>query len=274
MNDFERRLAAAMSAMAGPPPAGLMEGIRRRHKRHLIRVVAGVAAAVAALALVAPPAAHAIRSAVGGPGPAVGGQVTASPCPSRIPGFFACARYVGPNASASPQACPVFCGPPGSPVKAAPGTIVRNCQSGNGGNQEISGYRARSVRAGPVWFVWARTANRHWTPGQPLGNGQVQAGAGPVAVQAGATAVVRVAPAARSRFQFLSTFNTTDRYRMHAGPDGITFAACPASYMGPVTVFWIGYLDSGLNCVPLEVSVPGRRPIRVGLSSHGGTCTT
>jgi hypothetical protein len=34
----------------------------------------------------------------------------------------------------------------------------------------------------------------------------------------------------------------------------------------------VGYLDSGLNCVPLQVSVPGRPPIRVGLSAHGGTC--
>ena len=93
-----------------------------------------------------------------------------------------------------------------------------------------------------------------------------------VAVRAGATAVVRVAPAGRSRFQFLRTFNRTDRYLPRPGPSGVTFSACPASYMGPVTVFWVGYLDSGLGCVPLEVSVPGRRPVRVGLSAHGGTC--
>ena len=150
--------------------------------------------------------------------------------------------------------------------------MLRDCQSENGGLQEIAGYRSRSVRAGPVWFVWARTPNRHWAPGKPLGNGRLQAGAGPVAVQAGATAVVRVAPAARSRFQFLPNFNGTDRYRLHAGPDGITFAACPASYLGPITMFWVGFLDSGLSCVPLDVSVPGRPPVRLGLSSHGGTC--
>ena len=88
----------------------------------------------------------------------------------------------------------------------------------------------------------------------------------------GATVVVRVAPAARSRFQFLRTFNSTDRYRLRAGAGGITFAACPPSYLGPVTVFWVGYLDSGLSCIPLDVSVAGRRPVRVGLSGHGGTC--
>src|SRR5690242_20722303 len=259
MDDFERRLRAAMSAMAGPPPAGLMAGIRRCHRRHLVRVVAGFAAVIAALALAAPPAAHALRSAVNGPGPAIGGQVGPSPCPSTLPRAFGCSRHAGPGASASPQVCPVFCGPPASSARAAPGTMLRNCQGGNGGDQEIPGYRPRSVRAGPVWFVWARTRNRHWARGQALGDGQLEAGAGPIAVQAGATAVVRVAPAARSRFQFLRTFSTTGRYRLRAGPDGITFTACPSSYLGPVTVYWVGYLDSGLTCVPLEVSVPGRR---------------
>jgi hypothetical protein len=52
----------------------------------------------------------------------------------------------------------------------------------------------------------------------------------------------------------------------------VTFAACPASFLGPVTVFWIGYLNSGLSCVPFQVSVPGQRPARVSLSVHGGTC--
>jgi hypothetical protein len=272
MNDLERRLRAAMAAMAGPPPAGLMAGIRRRRRRHLVRVAAGFAAVIAALALVAPPAAHALRSAVSPPGPAVGGQVSPSPCPTTLPASVGCSRHGGPSAAASPQVCPVFCGPPASSDRAAPGTMKRDCQSGNGGDQEIPGYRARSVRAGPVWFVWARTPNRHWAPGQPLGNGQWTAEGGIVAVRAGATVVVRVAPAGRSQFQFLRTFNRTDRYRPRPGPDGITFAACPVSYMGPVTVFWVPYLDSGLSCVPLEVSVAGRQPVRVGLSSHGGTC--
>ena len=47
--------------------------------------------------------------------------------------------------------------------------------------------------------------NRHWAPGQPLGNGQWTPGAVIVAVRAGVTVVVRVAPAGRSRFQFLRT---------------------------------------------------------------------
>lgn len=165
----------------------------------------------------------------------------------------------------------MFCGPPSSSARAASGTMLRNCQSENGGVPEIAGYRARSVRAGPVWFVWAYERGS-WPASLPLSNGQVRAVGVSIAVRAGATAVVRAAPSARSRFRFLSTFHSSDRYRMRGGVSGITFAACPASYMGPVTVFWIGYLNDGLSCVPFEVSVPGHRPARVALSVNGGVC--
>ena len=275
MNEFERRLRAAMSAAGGPPPAGLMEGIRRRHRRHLLRVGAGCVAVAAALALAAPSATHALRSAIaGGSGPTVGRSATPRSCPT-APGTsasFGCSRRVGPGpvTSSPAQVCPVFCGPPPSSARAAPGTVLRNCNSG-GGAPEIVGYRARSVRAGPVWFVWADQKGS-WSASPPLSHGQVRAVGVPVAVRAGATAVVRVAPSARSRFRFLWTFNNSDRYRMRGGTSGITFAACPASYMGPVTVFWIGYLNDGLSCVPFEVSVPGHRPARVALSVNGGVC--
>ena len=275
MNEFERRLRAAMSAAGGPPPAGLMEGIRRRHRRHLLRVGAGCVAVAAALALAAPSATHALRSAVGrGSSPTVSSSVTPRPCSSMraIPAYIGCSRRVGPSkVNSSPvQVCPVFCGPPSSSARAAPGTVLRNCNSG-GGAPEIVGYRTRSVRAGPVWFVWADERGS-WPASLPLGNGQVRAVGVSVAVRAGATAVVRVAPSARSRFRFLRSSNRSDRYRMGTGTSGITFAACPASYMGPVTVFWIGYLNDGLSCVPFEVSGPGHRPARVALSVNGGVC--
>ena len=49
----------------------------------------------------------------------------------------------------------------------------------------------------------------------------------------------------------------------------MTFAGCP----GPgLAVFWVGYLNDGLLCVPFELSQPGHRPIRVTLSANGGTC--
>ena len=54
---------------------------------------------------------------------------------------------------------------------------------------------------------------------------------------------------------------------------GVKFAACPASYLGPVTVFWVGYLNGGLSCVPFTVTVPGQRPIQLAISADGGTCS-
>jgi hypothetical protein len=277
--DFERRLRAAMSAAASRPPAGLMQGIRRRHRRHLVRAGAGFAALVAALALAAPPLTHAARSALRGPGPASTGPATGPSCPPRIPDFFGCSRYVGPSAvpstvpgvASTQQVCPVFCGPPSTASRAAPGTELQNCDSANGA-AEIAGFRPRSIRAGPVWFVGARDRGE-WAASQRLPNGQIRGAGAMIAVVASVTVVVRVAPAARSRFRFLRDFNNTDRYRMGGRGQlaGLTLAACPRSYEGPVSVFWVSYLSDGLSCVPFEVSVPGRPPFRVALSVTGGT---
>lgn len=273
--DFERRLRAAMSAAASGPPVGLMKGIRRRHRRHLVRAGAGFAALVATLALAAPPLTHVVRSALRGAGPASSGRVTGPSCPRKIPG---CSRYVGPS-SVSPSSdtqgvCPVFCGPPSTTSQAAPGTMLLDCSSANG-LPEIGGYRQNSIRAGPVWFGHARgKGGWSWTASRQLRHGQISAEAKWIVVAAGTTAVVRVAPAARSRFRFLRDFNNTDRYRMGARGQltGLTLAACPRSYLGPVSAFWVGYLNDGLACVPFEVSVSGRPPVRVALSVRGGTC--
>jgi hypothetical protein len=233
MTEFERWLRATLAAAAdGPPPRGLMAAILRRRRRRLIRAAAGGCAVVVLLGLAVPLALRA-------PGPAAGVRT-------------------GPAGQ-------------GHGVAAAPGTVPRDCASQNGGDQEMTGWRAHSVHAGPVWFVWARDKG-YWTASRPLGHGQVQAVGVPVAVQAGATAVVRVPAATRSRFRFLAGFNTSDRYSMRDGQAGVTFAACPPSHLGPVTVFWIGYLNSGLNCIPFDVTVPGQRPVQVALSTGGGTC--
>ena len=278
--DFERRLRAAMSAAASRPPVGLMEGIRRRHRRHLVRAGAGFVALIAALALVAPPLTHAVRSALRGAGPATSGPVTGPSCPTKVPAFFGCSRYVGPSAtpstgpgsSSTQQVCPVFCGPPPSSAKAAPGTALQTCDSANA-QVDIAGFRPHSIRAGPVWFVGARDRGE-WAASQRLRNGQIRGVGAMIAMVANVTTVVQIAPAAGSRFEFLGDFNRSDRYTMggRGQVTGVTLAACPASYEGPVSVFWVGYLNDGLSCVPFEVSVPGRPPVRVALSVNGGTC--
>ena len=273
MNDFERRLREALAAAAAgePPPPGLMQRVRRRHRRHLLRAGGGCVAVVTALALVVPPVAHALRSVPNRPGQAGPGPVTAPSCPSAaLPSSRSSgtgySRYLG-----CPQ--PLVRGTSPSPsARAAPGTLLRDCQSENATAADIAGYQRQSVRAGPVWFVGAREKG-NWPVSRRTGRNLLGAVGANVAVQAGATAVVRVEPAARSRFRFLYGFNNTNQYSLRAGKPGMTLAACSASELGSLTVFWVGYLNDGLRCVPLEVSQPGQRPIRVTLSASGGTCT-
>ncbi len=79
-------------------------------------------------------------------------------------------------------------------------------------------------------------------------------------VAASAVVVVRIAPEGRARFKILDGFNDTDRYTIATSPgaSGVTFVGCPAGYMGPTTVFWVGYLDAGLTCIPFTVQTLGR----------------
>src|SRR5260370_1111465 len=132
-----RRRPEAPTPVAGGDPAGLLAGIRRRRRRHLLQAGAGCVAFVVALAVAVPLALHAPRPAGGsGNGPAGHGR-GAAPAPA-------------------PQVCPPFCGPPSSTARAAPGTVFRDCPSENGGDQERGGHRGRSVRPAPGWVVSAR----------------------------------------------------------------------------------------------------------------------
>jgi len=54
MSDLERRLRAAMIAAAEQPPAGLMQAIRRRHRRHIRRGGTAIATAATAAPHAAP----------------------------------------------------------------------------------------------------------------------------------------------------------------------------------------------------------------------------
>jgi hypothetical protein len=228
MTDIESRLRSAMSTAADQPPADLMERIRRRHRRHVRRVVAACASALAVIAVAAPSAIHVL-----GTGQPSAGQASGEPLSGGQP--------VVPGSSHAP-----------TPTAAA-GTILRDCASQNYSDLSGTNWKARSIQAGPLWFVYARTS----------GLSSI------VAVRAGATVVVRDAPAAHSRYLFLPGTNASVR----AGKPGVTFVACPASYMGPITFWWVSYNNAGLRCVPLQVQTPNaRKPIRVVLSA-GGKCS-
>jgi hypothetical protein len=243
MTDFERRLRAAMAASAEPPPAGLLDGIRRRHRRHVWRVAVACVVAVTAVGIAAP---LVTRGMLAGAGPA----------------------------GISPA------GPASGPT-AAPGTVLRDCASNNNGTLG-SDWKARSVHAGPVWFIYARPMSTPSSGDRPIA-GKVIASAMVIAISNGRTAVVRTAPAVSERFRFLARFNGSGKpYTLAEGAPGLTLAGCPtgpagtdipAAYAPGLTLFWEGYVTGVRACVPLVVRTsPAGRPIRVTIAAAGAGC--
>ncbi len=250
MTDFERRLRAAMAAAAEPAPAGLLDGIRRRHRRHVRRVGAACVVAVAAVGIAAPLVTRGILPGRAGSGP---------PAP----------------AASSPPAVPT------STPTAAPGTVLRDCQSNDNGTLGAN-WEADSVRAGPVWFIYARPQG-NLRSGQRLTAGKLTASALVIAISNGRTAVVTAAPATGGRFRFLASFNGGGTpYTLAEGAPGLTLAGCPAgpagtdipeSYAPGLTLFWQGYVTDLRGCIPLQVRTSqGSQPIRVSLPAADGGC--
>jgi hypothetical protein len=244
MTDFERWLRAAMAAATEPPPAGLLDGIRRRHRRHLRRVGAACLAAVAAAGISVPLATRGVLAGSAKP------------------------------AATSPGV------PTGTPT-GAPGTVLRDCQSNNNGTLG-SDWQAQSVHAGPVWFIYMRPKNTARSS-QRLVTGKLTASAMVIAVSNGRAAVVTAAPATRGRFRFLAHFNNDGSpYTLAEGAPGLTLAGCPAgpagtdipaSYAPGLTMFWEGYVTDLQGCIPLEVRTSSAsQPIRVILPAPGGGC--
>jgi hypothetical protein len=174
--------------------------------------------------------------------------------------------------------------------------VLRDCQNSNGGTLS-SGWKAQSIHAGPVWFIFARGSGS-WPVSRRLASGRVTFSAFVIAVADGRTAIVSDAPAAGGRFRFLASMAGSS---VEGGPPppgssrdlgasvpqvgapGLALVGCPAGpagtgiperYAPGLTMFWQGYVNEVGGCVPLEVRVPpSRQPIRVQLgASTGGKC--
>ncbi len=254
MTDFEHRLRAAMAASAEPPPAGLLDGIRRRHRRHQRRVVVACAAIVT-FAVAGTLVTRGVLAGPGGSGPRGTGPAATGP---------AIISSAAPSSTATP----------------APGTVLRDCVSSNGGTLGKN-WKAQSVHAGPVWFIYARP--RGTSPGHGLRVGKVTASAMAIAVSNGHTAVVTDAPELGGRFRFLAGFNGNGHpYTLAEGAPGLTLAGCPAGpagtripeiYAPGLTMFWEGYVTDLRGCVPLEVRAsPSSKPVRVIVGATYGGC--
>jgi hypothetical protein len=250
MTDFEHRLRAAMVASAEPAPAGLLDGIHRRHRRHVRRAAtACIAAAAVAVA---------------------GTLVTRE-------------MLAGPESAGPASHPPAFAGPkavPSGTATGAAGTVLRDCQSSNGGTLG-SNWKAQSVHAGPVWFIYARPATA--SPSHRLVVGKTRASAMVIAVRNGRTAVVTAAPALGGQFRFLAGFNTSGvPYTLSEGAPALRLVGCPptqaghripASYAAGLTMFWEGYVTDLRGCIPMQVRAsPGSPPARVTLAGRNGGC--
>jgi hypothetical protein len=194
MSEIERRLRAAMHVAVDDlsPPAGLLEQVRARRRRR--RAATAAAAVVAVGALAVPPVALALH---GRGAPATG-----------------------------PGAPSVFA--PAPVARAAPGTILKACDSAIGENLGLD-WRRQSVHVGPLWFIGLRQQSATY-----YGHSRVAIGGLAVAVQDNAKAWVTTAGAARSYFRFL--FGPSDlkdgvdaTYTVADGEAGVTFVGCPAA---------------------------------------------
>lgn len=255
MTEFEDRLRAAMAAAAGPPPAGLLDGIRRRHRRH-VRRVTRACVAVVAFGLAGTLVSRGVLASPGGGGPAPAGPA-------------------GTGQASVPPASTA------SPAPAAPGTVLRDCQSANPGTLGPD-WKAQSVHAGPVWFIYARPGSIR-SPGHPPASGKVRVNAMIIAVSNAHSAVVTGIPGLGGRLRFLANVSAGQRASLAQGAPGLTLAGCPAAapgvarvpaaYAPGLTMFWEGYVTDLRGCLPLQVrTMPAGPPVRVTVAPAGGSC--
>ena len=244
MDDLERWLQATMQAATQDPPRNLLTGVWRRRRTHLRRVGAGGAAALAAIAIAVP-------------------SVLASTASSPRTGSAA-----GPAT-------------PG----AAPGSELLKCGTysdrGISGGELSAHWKAASIQAGPVWFVYAR--DRWWRSSHRLPDGRLRDVAGVIlAVRNGSTAEITTAQP--GQFRFMTRKNASGTYTLRDGVAGITLVGCP-SYQVPhgipeadaagLTLFYLplGYVTDMTGCLPMQIRTPASWQVRwtADIPLHG-TC--
>ncbi len=182
-------------------------------------------------------------------------------------------RAAGPPGGSTALAAP-------SPT-AAPGTVLLTCDSANWG-QLASNWRAGSLLAGPLWFVYGRQFGYvHYGGSQAGGRairrpGKLRLGVMIAEVTSGSTVVMKSAAEARSYFRFLDGFGPGVGYKLPAGDTGFTFISCPRGSAGPngqVTDFYLGFSIAAGRAAPVEVwPSASARPIRVTFTCPGRGC--
>lgn len=241
MNDFEQRLTAALHAAADEarPPGRLMELIRRRHRRHRIRVGVTSAAVIAVVALAMPAAV-----------PALSGGRPAAP------------------------GSPVSSG--SHPASAEPGTVLENCADQIAGGYGAR-WQRQSIHAGPLWFVDARPlrAGNDGTSPLPFGNLPVNEMDNAYAwVKAVGPARRSFRFLVNADFKTDGSYTLADGQpgvTFAACPSGQELG----QDYGGVTQFWLGFVIAKVPaCVPLDLwTRTSKRPARITLAVGSISCT-
>lgn len=252
MTDFDDQLRAAMASADEPPPAGLIDGIRRRHRPHISRASVACLAVLAAIVIGIPPVTHGLQS--------VSRQSSRD---SASAGQSAGSSSPGPMQAS------------GAAPAAAPGTVLAGCDRANVGQAASSNlpryWRRAGTAAGPFRFL------------EPGGSGSVGrklvlhvTAVVITGVKPGSAVVVRVAPAGRQYLRFLygpaDSLDAGTTYTMASEESGVTFVMCPLdgnlASAEPITDYYGGWLVDGARCVPVDVFLPGRaNPIRISLGA-------
>ena len=247
MSDLEGRLRAAMMAASEPAPANLLQKIRRRHRRRVRRVSFTCAAVAASIAIAVPPVAHALRAGNPPVGRSGGPAATSPVTPSVAP------------AGSSAGVCP-----------ASVGALASN-------------WRDSSLRAGPVWFAYARSqgyVHLGGSPGDRRGSGQLEVGVMIIEVDYGSRVVLTVDPGARSYFRFLNGFDdSSGSDSISAGLTSLTLVSCPAGTPpgdnGSVSDFYLGFIiKMGSDALVSVRASSAARPIPLVFTCLRAGCNT
>jgi len=238
---LRQRLRSAMMAASGQAPADLLERVRRRHRRRILRLSATCVGVVAAIALVVTVMTNPL-DAESGPSKYAPAGVPAMPSGS-VPGST-----------------------------AAPGTLLLTCSDANWG-QLSSVWRSESLEIGPLWLADARRLGyAHYGDARNTSR-LTQQKSRPVErvmiaeVTYGARVVMKVPPSARSYFQFVRGFNQSSGNRLPRGDIGFTLVSCPRGTRpgpnGRVTDFNLGYVIEAGRVAAVDISAftPKKRAV-------------
>jgi hypothetical protein len=186
----------------------------------------------------------------------------------------------GRHAAAAPKGTAPLAARAPSPT-AVPGTVLLTCDSANGGPLGPH-WRARSLRAGPLWFVYGREQGYvHYGGWQAAGrvttrSGKRRTGVMIIGVTSGSPVVMKATTAAWPYFRFVDGFGSVADNKRAAGEPGFTFVACPRGSGGPrgqVTDFYLGFSIEAGRAAPVEVWPSAvARPIRVIFTCPGLSC--